>query len=116
MKKLLILLAMAGASTLASANCIGSPNMQTCVDSSGNSYNVQRYGNTTTVQGTNPGTGNNWSQTSNRVGNTTFHNGTAANGQSWSGTTQSIGGTTFHNGVDSRGRSYTKTCNAYGCF
>lgn len=100
----------------ASATCVGSGTFQSCTDSSGNSYNVQRYGNTTNVQGTNAQTGSNWNQSSTTMGNTTMHNGTAANGSSWSGTSQQMGGTTFHNGTDSRGNFYNKTCNAHGCY
>jgi len=106
-------LASAGA---ASAACFGTGAFQTCSDDAGNNYNVQRFGNTTYVDGTNAQTGSTWNQTTQTIGNTTFHNGTAANGESWNGTSQTIGGTTFHNGTDSRGNAYSKTCNAYGCF
>lgn len=37
----------------AQAVCYGSSNMYTCSDSSGNSYNVNRFGTTTTVNGYN---------------------------------------------------------------
>lgn len=97
----------------AQAMCVGSGSFQTCTDNSGNTYSVQRFGNTTNVQGYGPnGT---WNQSSQTLGNTTFHNGTAVNGNPWHGTTQSIGNMQFHNGVDSRGRSYNKTCTPYGC-
>lgn len=99
----------------ANANCFGSGNFQTCTDSSGNSYSVQRYGNTTNVQGYNPSTGNNWNQSSSTYGNTTYHNGMASNGNSWSGTSSTYGGSTTYQGIDSRGQSYHRTCNAYGC-
>lgn len=100
----------------AQATCIGGDAFQTCTDMSGNSYNVQRYGNTTQMQGYNAATGSNWSQSSSTYGNTTYHNGTAANGNSWSGTTSNFGGTTIYQGTNSSGQSYYKTCNAYGCF
>lgn len=48
----------------AQAVCYGSSNMYTCSDSSGNSYNVNRFGTTTTVNGYNAQTGSSWSQTS----------------------------------------------------
>lgn len=107
---------LAATTTLtAQAACVGSGSFYTCNDSSGNSYNVNRYGNTTQVYGSNANTGSTWSQNSTTMGNTTFHNGTAANGNSWSGTTQSYGGITTHQGIDSRGNTYSKTCTAYGC-
>jgi len=99
----------------AHAACYGTGNLYNCNDPSGNSYNVQRYGNTTNTQGYNSGTGSSWSQNSTTVGNTTYHNGTAANGNSWSGTTSTYGGVTTRQGVDSRGNVYSKTCTAYGC-
>lgn len=98
------------------AACYGSGAYQTCNDNAGNSYNVQRFGNTTQVQGTNAQTGSNWNQTTQTIRNTTFHNGTAADGSSWNGTSQNIGGTTFHRGTDSDGNAYSKTCNAHGCY
>lgn len=109
----LLALLVAGASNAA---CYGSGAYQTCTDNAGNNYSVQRFGNTTQVQGTNAQTGSNWNQTTQTIGNTTFHNGTASDGASWNGTSQSIGGTTFHQGMDSRGNPYSKTCNAHGCF
>lgn len=104
------------APAIAGASCYGSDAYQTCTDSSGNTYNVQRYGNTTYTQGTNAGTGSQWSQTSQTYGNTTYHNGTAANGNSWSGSSSTYGGTTTYQGTDSRGQSYYKSCNKYGCY
>lgn len=101
---------------ITNAACYGSGAYQTCNDNAGNSYNVQRFGNTTQVQGTNAQTGSNWNQTTQTIGNTTFHNGTAADGSSWNGTSQNIGGTTFHRGTDSDGNAYSKTCNAHGCY
>jgi hypothetical protein len=99
----------------AGATCYGSGSFQTCNDSSGNRYEVKRYGNTTQVQGANTQTGTSWSQSARTVGNTTFHQGTASNGASWSGTSQNIGGATFHRGLDGQGRSYSKICSAAGC-
>lgn len=99
----------------ANAACYGSGAFQTCTDNSGNTYNVQRYGNTTEVQGSNASTGSNWSQQTQTYGNTTYHQGIAGNGQGWNGTSQTIGNTTYHNGVDSRGNIYNKVCDSYGC-
>ncbi len=116
MKNLLIASALVFAPFFADAACFGSDAYQTCTDDSGNSYDVQRYGNTTQMQGYNSSNGSQWSQTTQTYGNTTYHNGTAANGSSWSGTSSSYGGTTVHQGTDSNGQSYYKTCNKYGCY
>lgn len=98
----------------ASANCVGSGSFQTCYDSSGNNYNVQRYGNTTILNGQ-AANGNTWNQTSQTMGNTTFHNGTAANGNSWSGSTMNLGNMQIHQGTNSQGQSYNRTCIAGIC-
>lgn len=98
----------------AQATCIGSGSMYTCSDASGNTYNVNRMGNTTFMNGYNAQTGSQWNQTSQTMGNTTFHNGTAANGNSWNGTSTNIGNTQFYNGTDSRGNSYSRTCTRIG--
>ena len=100
----------------AEAACIGSGNFQTCNDNAGNSYTVNRFGNTTMMNGFNAQTGSTWSQNSNRFGNTVIHNG-ETNGNPWSMTQQNLGGgfQTF-NGIDSRGRSFSHTCsNLFGC-
>ncbi|MFI8608486.1 hypothetical protein ACIGFL_09195 [Pseudomonas sp. NPDC077649] len=115
MKHLISAIAAFFLSSQAIAGCFGSGSLQTCTDNSGNTYNVQRFGNTTSVQGYNAGTGSNWNQTSTTIGNTTFHNGTSANGNSWNGTSNRIGNTTFHNGTDSKGNPYSATCNQFGC-
>ncbi len=115
MSKIIISLALSFFSTFTYANCYGNGNFKTCNDTSGNTYNVQRYGNTTYTQGSNASTGSNWTQNSQTYGNTTYHNGNTANGNSWNGTSSTYGGTTYHNGTDSRGNSYNKTCTAYGC-
>jgi hypothetical protein len=41
----------------ASAGCIGSGSFQTCNDNSGNSYTINRFGNSTTMNGYNAQTG-----------------------------------------------------------
>lgn len=63
--------------TAAQAACYGSGTSYTCNDASGNSYNVQKYGNTTNMQGYNAGTGSNWTQNSQTYGNTTQIQGQA---------------------------------------
>ena len=47
---------------LANTFCFGSGAFTTCNDASGNSYNVQRYGNTTEMQGYNAVTGSSWTK------------------------------------------------------
>ncbi len=119
MKKILLssaFLAAACAAPSAFAQCIGSDSLSHCTDDNGNSYTVQRIGSTTYLNGSNAGTGSSWNQTSQTLGNTTFHNGTDADGNSWNGTSQTIGNTTFHNGTDSDGNPYSKTCTQYGCY
>lgn len=116
MKKLFIAATLIVSSVAVNATCFGSEAFKTCTDDSGNTYNVQKYGNTTNVQGTNAATGSNWSQTSNTYGNTTQTNGTAANGNSWNSTTNSSPGMTQTYGTDSNGNSFSKTCTQAGCF
>ena len=63
MKRLLVgAVALALLSAPAAATCFGSGAFQSCFDGSGNSYTVQRFGNSTHVQGYNAGTGSTWSQ------------------------------------------------------
>lgn len=113
MKIYLVAAFLAASALSANATCYGSGSFQTCHDSSGNSYSVQRYGNTTYMQGSNPN-GTQWNQTSQTLGNTTYHDGTTANGNSWNGNTMSIGSSQFHSGTDSRGNSYNRTCTRIG--
>lgn len=86
------------------AGCYGTKSNYTCNDSSGNSYNVQKFGNTTNVYGNNGRTGSSWSSTTNRMGNNSYTTGRAANGNSWSTTTTPYG--SF--GTDSNGNSWSK--------
>lgn len=114
MKVLFIAAVLAASAFSAQASCIGSGSFSNCTDNNGNSYSVQRIGNTTFTNGQNSNTGNTWSQTSQTIGSTTFHNGTAANGNTWSGTSQRIGNTTFNSGTDSRGNYYSGSTYHYG--
>jgi hypothetical protein len=100
----------------ANAGCIGSSAFQTCNDSSGNSYTINRFGNTTMMNGYNAQTGSSWSQNSNTFGNTTTHNGTASNGNSWNSTETRMGNTRSIYGSDSQGNSFSKTCGPFGCY
>lgn len=98
------------------AACYGSGSYQDCYDDNGNSYTVNRYGNSTELNGYNAQTGSTWNQHSETIGNTTYHTGTASNGNSWNMTQEKIGNETFISGTDSEGNSFTKTCDKYGCY
>ncbi len=50
-----------------------------------------------------------------KVGNSTFTNGTSASGNSWNSTTNKIGNSTFTTGTDSDGNYFSSSCNEYGC-
>ena len=93
-------------SNFAHAQCYGTGTFKTCYDDSGNTYSVNKIGNTTYLNGSNASTGSNWSQTSTTIGNTTYTNGQAANGNSWNSTqiNSGFGTTTF--GTDSNGRTF----------
>lgn len=117
MKSLVLSVALSLAlATGAQAACIGSGALQSCYDANGNSYTVNRMGNTTITNGFNSQTGSSWSQTSTTFGNTTFHNGRAANGNSWNMTQQQHGGglQTF-SGTNSQGGYFHHSCTTYGC-
>lgn len=107
---------LAPAVSNAQAQCFGSDSFTTCTDQSGNTYNVQRFGNTTTMQGYNSRTGSSWNQQSQTFGGTTFHSGQAANGNSWNMQQNSYGGTTTYSGTDSSGQFINRTCGTFGCF
>jgi len=115
MKRTLAIVALSLAAQSAVAGCFGSGSFKTCTDDSGNTYNIQRFGNTTHLDGYSAN-GSHWSQDSSTIGGTTYHNGYSADGNSWNGTTTTIGGSTFHSGTDSNGNSYQSTCNQYGCY
>lgn len=100
----------------ASADCIGSDNLKTCYDNNGNTYTVQKYGNSTSVSGYNSKTGSTWNQDSQKIGNSTFTNGKAADGQSWNSTATKVGDSTIINGTDSKGKSFSTVCGKYGCY
>jgi len=86
MKLLIASLAFTLAAVPAHAICIGSDTLQSCTDTSGNSYTINRMGNTTFMNGSNAETGSQWNQTSTTIGNSTFHNGMDKDGNSWSTT------------------------------
>lgn len=101
----------------ASAQCYGTGSYRTCYDAqTGNSYNIQRFGNQTYMNGYNPSTGSTWNQNSTRIGNTIYQNGRAADGGMWNQTIQVMPGTTTYQGINSNGQPFGRTCNAFGCF
>jgi hypothetical protein len=101
--------------TVANAACFGSGSSYTCNDASGNSYNVNKFGNSTTVNGFNAQTGSSWNQQTYKNGNTSSTYGTAADGSSWNSQTYTTPGGSSTFGTDSRGNSFTRTCNQFGC-
>ena len=86
MLKIICAFAISAIATTASAGCFGPPGYQTCNDASGNKYTVQRFGNTTIMNGNNARTGAQWNQQSQTFGNTTIHNGVDSDGNAWSTT------------------------------
>lgn len=100
---------LAATAMAAHATCYGSGSYQNCTDAEGNSYQVQRYGNTTQVQGQ-ASNGNTWSQTSQTYGNTTQVQGQDASGRSWNETIQRNGNQSTISGTDAQGRSFYKSC------
>lgn len=112
--KNLVILGLLSLAFTAQAACYGTGSNYNCSDASGNNYNVQKYGNTTNMQGSNAGTGSNWSQNSQTYGNTTQIQG-QANGRAWNETIQTMPGMTTYSGTNSQGQPYMKTCTAYGC-
>ncbi|TDL88022.1 hypothetical protein [Meridianimarinicoccus aquatilis] len=108
-----VVLALAVTAGTASANCLGTGAFQTCSDSYGSTYTVNRLGNTTQMQGYNAQTGSSWSQQSTTMGNTTQHFGTT-NGQNWNmqQTVTPYGQT--YSGTNSQGGSFFKTCDSFG--
>src|SRR4051812_32851707 len=95
------------------AACYGRGSFQTCYDTSGNNYSVNRYGNQTQMNGYNTNTGSQWSQTTNTMGNTTYYNG-QTNGQQWNMIQQNYGGIQTYNGSNAAGQSFSYTCTQVG--
>lgn len=84
LKAALISIAVALPSSGALAQCFGTTNNYNCYDyQSGNHYTVNRFGNTTTMQGSNARTGSTWSQTTTNQGGFSHSYGTRADGTSW---------------------------------
>lgn len=114
MKTLVMLAGLLVASSLAQATCYGTGAYRTCSDTSGNSYNIQKFGNSTSMQGYNAQTGSTWTQNSQTYGNTTNIQGTT-NGNTWNQTITTMPGMTIQSGTDSRGNSFSRTCTVWGC-
>jgi len=115
MKSIALIVLASATAFAANASCFGSSNIYSCNDQNGNTYNVQKFGNTTNMQGYNASTGSTWSQNSQTYGNSTFIQGNS-NGNSWNQTIQTMPGMTTYSGTDSSGNSFHKTCTAYGCY
>ena len=81
--------------------CYGSAAFQTCNHASGNSYTVNRFGNMTTLQGSNLNTGSQWNETVQRFVNMTTYNA-MTNGRPWNMQEQILGGRTMYNGMNSQ--------------
>lgn len=102
--------------TQAGAGCLGGPTFYTCTDSNGNSYTVNKLGNTTNVFGSNSQDGTTWNQSSTDLGFQTVTRGSASNGQSWNMTQSTLGGGYYtQQGTDADGNSFAYTCNQFGC-
>lgn len=111
-----MVLLLLSVSTTATSQCMGSNTFSTCTDNNGNNYNVQRYGNTTSVQGSNASTGSTWSQNSTTMGNMTRTTGQASNGAAWTENRTELGGGNYVvSGTNSQGQSYSHSCNKFGC-
>ncbi len=99
------------------AQCIGSDYLSSCNDNSGNSYTVQRIGNSTYMNGSNARTGSNWSQQSQQIGNSTYTTGRASDGNTWNSTTTNYGNGNYSiSGSDASGNSFNKYCTSMGCY
>lgn len=96
-------------------NCVGSANLYTCTDSSGNSYSVNKIGNSTYMNGSNARTGKQWSQNSSTFGNQTYMNGRNSEGKTWNQNITNFGSGTSYSGTDSDGNSFNKFCGPLGC-
>lgn len=97
------------------AACFGGNTFKTCYDSNGNNYTVNRMGNSTYMQGYNAQTGSSWTQNSQTLGNTTYHNGTT-NGRSWNMQQQQFGNGQTFSGTNSYGQHFNKTCWNGNCY
>ncbi len=91
---------------VASAACYGTDTFENCDNSSGNSYTINRFGDTTMMIGGSVQTGNSWSQDLETLGDTTFHNDHTNNGNSWNSADQRLGDSRH----DGQGSSSNRIC------
>lgn len=116
MKNIFLGVLLSLCSGVAFADCAGSSAYYSCSDDSGNSYSVSKAGNSTYMNGYNPSTGAQWSQNSQRIGNSTYTYGTDKDGNTWNQNATKYGNSTNYSGTDSNGNYYSKTCiKGYGC-
>lgn len=119
MKKSILFLAMLITcfNVQAANNCFGTDNMYTCTDpQTGNTYNVNKFGNTTQVQANNSRTGASWSQSTQNYGGQSNTTGRDKDGNVWQHNTNQVGNTQHYNGNNSNGGYYNGSCNPYtGC-
>lgn len=106
MRTIILAAALVALTQSASAGCFGSSSFATCFDGPGNSYTVQRFGNSTYMQGNNFRTGSRWSQRSQTFGSSTYTQG-QTNGRSWNMHQQRFGSGTSYSGTDSRGNYFS---------
>ena len=90
----------------ASATCYGTVTFQNCDDNSGNSYTINRFGDTTMMTGGNAQTGSSGSQNSTTLGDNTFHNDRASTSNLWNSTPQRLGDSRH----DKQGSSSNRIC------
>ena len=114
MWKLTLAVAAMLAANQASAACTGTDAYKTCRDAQGNSYTVQQIGNQTTVRGRNANTGSTWSQSTQRIGNSSYTRGRDRDGNSWNASSSTYGNTTYTRGRDSDGNSFSSTTSRVG--
>ena len=99
---------------VASAACYGTDTFQNCDDNSGNSYTINRFGDTTMMTGGNAQTGSSGSQNSTTLGDTTFHNDRASSGNSWNATDQRLEDSRHIFTRDRQGNSSSRICGLLG--
>lgn len=115
MKYLITITALILLTGNAHAACFGGEHFKSCTDNAGNHYTVNKFGNTTQLNGRNM-QGGTWRQDSTTLGNTTYHNGRAADGGNWNVQDTNIGNTRIITGRDSNGNSVNTVCGPYGCY
>ena len=91
---------------VANAACYGTDTFQNCDDNSGNSYTINRFGDTTMMIGGNAQIGSSGSQNLTTLGDTSFHNDRASSGNSWNSTPQRLGDSRH----DRQGSSSDRIC------